>query len=87
MSRSLHIDQAFDWCRPEWIDWRASLDLLMLGGTQGESSIYGVLEILKPTIGPLELILFWSAAEDRKSLLNCLHVGHIFVAVEENERS
>jgi len=39
-----------------------------------------MLEVLEPTIGPLELFLVWSAAEDRESLLDCLQVGHIVVA-------
>jgi len=64
-----------------------SLDLWTSGGTQGESCIYGVLEILEPKIGPLELFLVRGAAEDRESLLDCLHVGHIVVAVKGNERS
>ena len=59
----------------------------MSGGTQGESRIYGVLEVLEPTIGPLELFLVWGAAEYRESLLDCLDVSHIFVAFEESERS
>jgi hypothetical protein len=46
-----------------------------------------MLEILEPTIGSLELFLVWGTAEDRKSFLNCLHVGHIVVASEEGERS
>jgi len=64
-----------------------SLDLWMSGGTQGEIRIYGVLEILEPTIGPLELFLVWGAAKDPESLLDCLDVSHIFVAFKENERS
>lgn len=79
MSRSLHIDQALDWRESEQTDKRVSLDRWTSGGTQGESRIYGMLEILEPTIGPLELVLVWGAAEDGKSLLDCLQVGHIVV--------
>jgi len=57
-----------------------SLDRWTSGGTQGESRIYGVLEILKPTIGPFELFLVWGAAEDIEGLLDCLEVSHIVVA-------
>ena len=64
-----------------------SLDLWTSGDTQRESRIYGMLEILEPTICPLELFLVWGATEDRESLLNCLHVSHIFVVSEESERS
>lgn len=62
------------------------LDLWMSGSTQ-EKVIYGMLEILEPTIGPLELFLVRSAAEDRESLLDCLYVGHIFAAFEESKGS
>jgi len=64
-----------------------SLDPWTSDGTQGESRIYGVLEILEPTIGPLELFLVRGAAEDRESLFDCLHVGHIVVAFKKSERS
>lgn len=64
-----------------------SLDHWTSGGTQEESRIYGMLEILEPTIGPLELFLVWSAAEDHESLLDCLCFSHIFVAFDESERS
>jgi len=63
-----------------------SLDLWTSGGTQGESRIYGMLEILEPTVGPLKLFLVRSAAEDCESLLDCLHVGHIFT-FKGSERS
>jgi hypothetical protein len=86
VSRSLHIDQAFDWRESERTDKGMSLDLWTSGGTQGESRIYRMLEILEPTIGPLELFLVWSAAEDCESLLDCLYVGHIFT-FKESERS
>ena len=86
MSRSLHIDQAFDLRESERTDKRMSLDLWKSGGTQGESRIYGVLKILKPTICSLELFLVWSAAEDCEGLLDCLHVGHIFT-FKGSERS
>ena len=46
-----------------------------------------MLEVLEPTIGPLKLVLVWSAAEDCKSRLDCLHFGHIVVAFKESERS
>ena len=62
------------------MDQRVLLDLWTLGGTRGESGIYGMLEILKPTVGPLELVFVWGTAEDSESFLNCLHIGHILVA-------
>ena len=46
-----------------------------------------MLEILEPTIGPLELFLVWGTAEDRESLLDSLQVGHIVVAFEGGGRS
>ena len=85
MSRSLHIDQALDWRESERIDKRMLLDLQTSGSTQGESRIYGMLKILEPTVGPIELFLVWGAAKDRKSLFDCLHVGHIVVRFKEGE--
>ena len=79
------MDQALDWRESERADKRILLDLRTSSSTQGESRIYGMLEILEPTVGPLELFLVWGTAEDLESLLDCLHVGHIVVRFKEGE--